>query len=298
MKKPSAILCSDWHLRETVPICRKDDFWKVQWQKVDWIAELQRKYDCPVFHAGDLFHHWKPSPHLLSVTMEHLPNKFFTIYGQHDLPNHSLELKEKSGIYTLEKAGKLKVLDEASWGQKPDKGSYLMPYTDRLILIWHHFTYLGKDPWPGVTSPKAPLLLNKYPQFDLIITGDNHQPFVSNLRGRLLVNPGCLTRQRSNETYQPRVYLWYAKSNTVIPVYYPHYKEDVITREHIDIKEERNERLDAFVSRLKLEWEKNWEGQLAGVPITFEEKLDQFFKSNRIRKQVKDIIYKAMEEKK
>jgi len=297
--KPDAILTSDWHLRETTPICRTDDFWKMQWQKVDWIAELQRKYYCPVFHAGDLFHHWKPSPYLLSMTMEHLPDGFCTVYGQHDLPGHSLELKEKSGIYTLEKAGKLKVLDEANWGQKPDKGSYLMPYTDRLILVWHNFTYVGKDPWPGVTSPKAHILLRKYKQFDLIVTGDNHQSFtVNGHQGNLLVNPGNLTRQTADQIdFQPKLYLWYAETNTVEAVDVP-IQKDVITREHIDRVDAMDKKIEAFISRFKEEWEKNWEGQLAGVPITFEEKLDQFFESNRVRKQVKNIIYKAMEEKK
>jgi DNA repair exonuclease SbcCD nuclease subunit len=287
MKKPSAILTSDWHLRETTPTCRTDDFWKAQWDKVDWIAELQKQYDCPVLHAGDLFHHWKPSPFLLSATIKHLPDKFVTIYGQHDLPQHSLELKEKSGIYVLEKAGKLRVLDEASWGQKPDKGSYFLPVTERHILVWHKFTYIGKDPWPGITSPKENELLKKYPQFDLILTGDNHQPFVVEWKGRLLVNPGCLTRQRASETHEPRIYLWYAEQNQVEKVIVPHIKE-AVTNEHIEVKKERDERMDAFIDSLEMEWDEE---------LNFEENVKQFFNRNRVRKCVKEIILKAMDDK-
>ena len=107
-KKPSAILTSDFHLREDTPVCRTDNFWETQWKKVQWVKDLQREYDCPVLHAGDLFHAWKASPYLLRETMKHLPNNFWTIFGQHDLPQHSLELKNKSGVSALEEAGKLK----------------------------------------------------------------------------------------------------------------------------------------------------------------------------------------------
>ncbi|KKL99820.1 hypothetical protein LCGC14_1810530, partial [marine sediment metagenome] len=85
--KPDLILTSDWHLREDTPICRTDDFWSAQWNKVDQVMALQSKYDCPILHAGDLFHHWKPSPYLLSETIDHLQgSRFYTVYGQHDLP--------------------------------------------------------------------------------------------------------------------------------------------------------------------------------------------------------------------
>jgi hypothetical protein len=46
--KPTAILTADWHLRDTQPICRTDDFWESQWIKANYIMELQRKYGCPV----------------------------------------------------------------------------------------------------------------------------------------------------------------------------------------------------------------------------------------------------------
>ena len=90
-KNPNLIITSDWHLRETNPICRLDDFVEeTQWKKVNFISDLQKKYGCPVVHAGDLFDKWKPSPELLTKTMQHIPNDFHTIYGQHDLPNHNL----------------------------------------------------------------------------------------------------------------------------------------------------------------------------------------------------------------
>jgi DNA repair exonuclease SbcCD nuclease subunit len=295
---PSAIFCSDIHLRETQPTCRTDDFWSAQWKIIDWLAELQRKYNCPVIHAGDLFHEtkanrqsfWKPSPYLISMAMEHLPDHFVTIYGQHDLPDHNFELRDRSGIYVLEKAGKIQVMQTCHWDQTPKEPSWQGEFAEgieRKVLVWHNFTYVGQEPWPGCTSPKAHSLLRKYKQFDLIVTGDNHQSFVTKgVDGNLLVNPGSLTRQNAEQiNFKPKVYLWFAEDNSVEAIEVPIAK-NVITREHIEKVEERDKRIDAFISRMDSEWE---------LTADFDENLERFFQLNRVRKQVKEIIYKAKE---
>jgi len=284
MKKPDAILTSDWHLREDQPTCRTDNFWEAQWKKVAFIREYQLRYDCPVLHAGDLFHHWKPSPHLLSMAIEYLPEEFYTVYGQHDLPNHNLDLDHKSGIHTLLKAGKLQVIG-VHWGQKPNQ-SKVLRIKSKKIIIWHNFTYIGKEPFPGAKG-KAFIKLKKYGKYDLIVTGDNHQSFyLYGDNGNLLVNPGNITRQVADQiNFKPKIYLWYAESNTVEAIELP-IETGVITREHIERKQKRDERIDAFVSKLNTDW---------NMSLNFEDNLNKFFEKNRIRKQVKDIIYKAMD---
>jgi len=288
MGKPSCILTSDWHLREDTPTCFTGDFQLEQWEAVQTIYDLQAKYNCPILHAGDLFHHWKPSPWLLSKTIFFLPKQFYTIYGQHDLPQHNWELRDKSGIHTLEKAGSLRVLKGCHYGQQPDMDYYaeaeITGFTKR-ILVWHHMAYIT-PPFPGATEGMAEGILRKYPQFNLIITGDNHQSFWTEYKGRLLVNPGNITRQSAKQIdFKPRVYLWYAETNTVEPVYLP-ITEGVISREHIDRVEERNERIQAFISKLPTEWQKG---------ISFEENLEIFFSQHTVRKSVKEIIYKSLE---
>ena len=283
-KTPSAILCSDFHLREDQPVCRTDDYEKAQWHKVDFIRELQTKYNCPVLHSGDLYNHWKPSPHLLSKTMEHLPKNFWTIYGQHDLPQHSMELAYKSGIATLERAGKLKIIQGCHWGEIPKHLS--LTFNMKKVLVYHIMTYQGKRPWPGCTDPMAGKLLRKYPEYSLIVTGDNHKPFVEEYEGRLLVNPGSLTRHNADQIdHKPRVYLWYAETNTVEPVYLP-IEQNVISREHISRKEERDGRIDAFISQLDSDWK---------AAVSFEENLERFFQANQIRKSVTEIVMKSIE---
>jgi len=149
-KKVSAILTSDWHLREDTPTCFTGDWHQEQWKAVEVIRGLQAQYKCPVLHAGDLFHHWKPSPGLISQALWFLPEDFHTIYGQHDLPQHSWELREKSGLNTLKVAGRLKVLMGCHYGQEPKEPTIRACELTKQknVLVWHHLTYLQK-PFPG-----------------------------------------------------------------------------------------------------------------------------------------------------
>jgi DNA repair exonuclease SbcCD nuclease subunit len=289
IEKPDAILTSDWHIRETTPTCRTDNFLKAQDDKIIFVRTLQQKYNCPVLHAGDLFHHWKPSPYLLSNIYNYIPREFYTVYGQHDLPQHNLENQVKCGAFNLATVGALTLLDGVHWGGDPELENYpSFEIEDRQILVWHHMVWQGKRLWPGQTDPSAVAVLKKYPEYDLIVTGDNHKPFVEEYEGRLLVNPGSLTRQSADQIeHTPRVYLYYADNNTVRPVFCPIQKgEEVISRTHIQRVEQRDERIEAFISRLDEEWQ---------VGLSFEQNLEAFFGKNRIRQSVKDIIYKAIE---
>lgn len=287
--KVDLILTSDWHLRDDTPSCRTDDFGKAQWDKVGQIMELQNQFDCPVLHAGDLFHHWKPSPYLISQAISHIPHDFFTVAGQHDLPQHNMGLIKKSGLYTLVVAGVVNWIKGAgNFGEEVGLVMEGWRNTEgRKVGVWHHFVWDGKNlPWPDCDQITARQVLKDNPDFDLIVTGDYHKPFTYEYKGRLLVNCGCLTRQAADyATHKPRVWLWEAATNTV-KAHYLKIDEGVVDRQHIEVTEERNKRLEAFIERLSSEWE---------VSVSFEENLQRFFSSNKIRKSVVDLVHKAME---
>lgn len=294
--KIDLILTSDWHLRDDTPSCRTDNFEEAQWLKVTQVAQLQKDYACPVLHAGDLFHHWKPSPYLISKAIYHLPDDFYTVAGQHDLPQHNLDLFEKSGMNTLLQAKAVNWIRKGNFGQEvgtalifpPRKiasASYQQP--SRKVGVLHRFVWNGKEwPWPECQEKTAKEILKENPDFDLIVTGDYHRPFTYEYKGRLLVNCGCLTRQVADyDNHRPRVWLWNAVDNTVRPEYLVAEK-GVISRDHIEVQEEKNKRLEAFIARLSDEWE---------VSVSFEENLKRFISTNHVRKSVVDLVYKAME---
>lgn len=276
---------ADVHLveRDYQTPCRTDSLWDAQWKKLDFISDMQRQFNCPVLCAGDLFDYWKPSPDLLAETIKHLPEQFHTIYGQHDLPQHNLQLAYKSGIYALETAKALSILPNCHWGQTPSKEGITWSYPNgRQVLVWHIMNYQGVEPWPGCVDPKAAKLLRQYPQYDLILTGDNHKSFTESHEGRWLVNPGSMMRLNADQIdHRPKVYMWYAEDNFINMKFLP-VDINVINRDHLVAKTERDERIDAFIDRL----DDNFE-----TTLSFEDNLEEFRKTNQVRKSVMEIIY-------
>ncbi len=296
--KPTAIITSDIGLQEGQPICRLDDYWAAQGYKLAWLKALQEEYDVPILDAGDLFEHWKPSPYLLKWALENLPDGIITIPGNHDLPAHNLDLYEKSGLAVLEAAGKIEVLKQDDvkdmnhevfvysfpWGMETTGLSESRRPDVCHVALVHTMTYIGRS-YPGCKDPGALQLLKKMEGFDLIIVGHNHQHFMVNYKDRKLISPGSLTRTTADQIdYQPNVFLWYADTNDIVPVPVP-IEKGVISREHIDSAAQKDERIEAFVSRLSDEME---------IGLSFEQNLENYFSTHRSRQGVKDIVWGAV----
>lgn len=286
-KAPNAILTGDWHIRETKPLCRVDDFEKTLWRKIRFISKVQKKYGCPVLHSGDLFHHWKPSPYLIAKTIKNLPKQFYSVYGNHDLPDNTMEQKHKSGLYAVASGKGLTEIEYGNWDDLDKEPTYL-DIGGRKVLVMHIYVTNDKKFW-NTEDQKAHLLFKKYPEADLILTGDNHIPFVLKTKtGRLLVNPGPITRQDASQVdYKPRIYLYYADENKVIPLPIP-IDKDAVTDEHIRSKQLKDAKSEAFVNSLNTEW---------SGEASFETNLKKFeiANSDKVPKEVFNIIYKALE---
>jgi len=282
MKKADAILCGDIHLREDTPKCRVDNFFEAQCAKLMFISNLQKEHGCPVLCSGDLFHKAIPSLFFVGIIAGLIPDMFYTVYGNHDLPNHNLKNQKDCGVYHLNAIGRIGIVP-THFGQTPEGPSFKVK--GRKVLIWHVMTYRGHEPYPGCTHPKARSILNNYPDYDLILTGDNHEPFVQTHKGRLLVNPGSMMRQEAGQIdYKPAVWLWYADTNTVEPVYLPIVK-NAVTREHLDSVEEKETRVAAFIEKLDSN----------GLDfVDFEKNLEVFFGTNRVRSTIKDLTYEIV----
>ena len=211
------------------------------------------------------------------------------VAGNHDLPQHNMDLIHKSGLQTLVKAGAVDLLEGTHWGEEPFHGTFLIPsatHHDKCIAVWHVMTYVGEKPWPDCTDLNARQILEKYPQFALILTGHNHKTFVREVDERLLVNPGSITRQTAAQIdHKPCVFLWYSDDNTVEQVFLKT-EAGVISREHLDRVEKRDARITAFVKRLTGSWKST---------VSFEENLERFRQNNHVRKSVMDIVYKSID---
>lgn len=287
--KADLIITSDWHLTDKQPKCRTDNFWKAQWDKIDQIFALAYEFGAPVYHAGDLFEHWKTSPYLLNQTIKHLINYspyFWTIIGNHDMPAHNIDDMDKSGLQTLFETEIVnRVIDQIDWGGPLDYSP--IKIGKRKVVFIHIMTWKGKKPWPNCTDPECYELFDWFPDCDLIVTGHNHKTFTAKKGKQILVNPGSLTRHKADQIkHKPCVFLYDAKSHK-IKKHVLKYKKNVISREHLDIKKEKDKRINAFIEKLQNDWD---------ISLSFENNLERAFKANKISKKIQQMIYTWMEE--
>ena len=305
-KKADAILTADIELRAFQPTCRTDDHWAAQERKIKWLCQLQVGNDnCPIFDAGDLFdkrYKSNPSHELLGWAMENLPEKFYTIPGNHDLPGKSIDNYSNSAMAVLEKAKKIIPAWRYPFQVKEIKGTpyvhiYGFPWncsfekvdTDKgyiNIALVHTMVYEEFEPFPGCVGYSAKEVMDLLPDFDLIVCGHNHQTFTREENGRVLVNPGSLMRNDADQIdFKPSVFLWFADTNTIKRVHVP-IEEGVINRDYIDIKKAKENRLDAFVEKL---------GEQVVSGINFHDNLEAAVSDGLITQGVRDKVWNYYE---
>jgi len=298
-KKATAILAADLHIRSDVPMCRTDDYLETQFSKLEFIFQICKNNECPLLVAGDIGNksQW---PNWLLEKVIALVNKYeidiVGILGQHDLPEHRLDYWLKSGCGVLHSSMALFIIqgeltmDDICTLHPFSYGKQITDAQSKKkqlkVAMTHQMVIENKPLWPGQKAPKGNALLKKLPGYSLILCGDNHTPFVAEYDGRLLVNPGSMMRMTAAQIdHKPRVYKWFADTNTVETVYLP-IKKSVVNRVHIEDKQERDKRMEAFVSRISSDIE---------IGLSFESNLEEYFNSNRTKESVRNKIWRAME---
>ena len=302
-KKADAILTGDIEIRAFQPTCRTDNHWEAQERKMKWLCELQQKHDCPVLDSGDLFdkkYKVHPSNELTRWAGYHIPDNFHTVPGNHDLPGKTYENYSNSAMAVLEMAGKLShysggyllysdcvgsVVSGFEWGRSIKQEERYNIECPAIALV-HAMIYEEFEPFPGCIGHSVKETMDLLPDYDLIVTGHNHQTFVLEKNGRVLVNPGSFMRNDADQAdHKPCVFLWYADSNKVEQVFVP-IEKDVITRDHIDIKKEKEHRIDAFVEKL---------GEQATTGVDFGVNLEVNIKSGDVPKGVENKVWEYYE---
>lgn len=303
MRQADAILMSDLHIRDDAPVAWVGDYWRAQRNAIRTISELYTLHKHPsILIGGDFFDKPKPSLELVSWVMGNFPGDaadVFTTAGQHDLPNHSLSLLNKSALFLLSEANKLHLLLEGhcaaggrgnfmvwgyGWGDKYVDKVHELP--ERNVALRHITAWHKNKPFPGCSMrSNASRLLKRMKEFDLIVTGDNHSPFVVEHKGRLLVNPGSLMRISADQKdFKPRVYLWYAEDNTVEPIYIPQ-EEKTVSRIHMSHKPQVSDELRSFIERIGSELE---------ITANYEKNLKKFIRKHKPSKSVRQKVWEAV----
>jgi len=294
-----AILASDLHVRHDSPICRTDDFQVAMWKKIKFIVDLCKKCGCPLLIGGDVGHRSQWPNWLLVKFMDIIKEiEVVSCLGQHDLPGHNLEEFEASGCGVLKQANSIRFRN-CFVGHKEGKvylhdvevfhwGQDMVTATNTpCIALTHQMVMNGNPDYPGQEGSQGIDLLKKN-SYQLILSGDNHKPFIVEYDGKILVNPGSMMRTTAAQAdHRPRVYAWNASLNAVHPIYLP-IQEDVVDRTHIDEKQDRDARMDALVDRVKIDYD-------AG--FSFEQNMEAHLLSNKTPADVKEKVWGAMEQK-
>lgn len=302
--KASAILTADIEIRSFQPVCRTDNHWKAQERKIKWLCDLQKENDnCPIFDAGDLLdkkYKTNPSHELLNWAIHNLPYDIYTVPGNHDLPGKSIKNYKNSAMAVLEGAGVLTAvgttfLDDFAiigfpWGVPIKLSNRQSQYINKkkkpIIALIHEMIYENEPPFPGCEGFSAEQVIDMLPGVDLIVTGHHHQTFTLKKGKQILVNPGSLMRNDADQVdFKPSVFLWYAENNSIKRVFVP-IEEGVISREHIEVVKQREERLDAFIEKL---------GDQTVTGVNFHENLERAVSSKEVAQPVKDKVWQYYE---
>jgi len=311
---PTAIIIGDLHLYDNVPEARIDNYLETRSKKIQWICDLQSKYfNPPILQSGDIFENWRCSHNLLSWCIENLPRDIITIPGNHDLPSLSIENYYRSPLRTIFSSKKISMpavhaLDEEGiiqykrktiqcsnmniigfpWGSTPKNIKTKAEKGKVNVAIAHCMVYKKEEEWPGMVAEKAKMLLRKLKNYDLIVTGHNHKAFTEELNGRILVNPGSIFRAHADQfEHRPRVYLYYSETNTIEKIYIPiKPAEEVLSKAHIEKKENKEKRKSSFVRKLNSLYE---------VSISYKENLKKHFESNPTGARIEEKVWEMGE---
>ncbi len=211
------IACSDLHIREKAPQSRKDNFFASQKRKVMWLFKTAQEKKADIICGGDVFDSavlpYKVVRQYVALALKYNVN-LHCVYGQHDLRYHVYKSYANTPLSVLLTAMGKDHLDEqpfendlvyvqgASW----ERGLPNIKEGKVNILAVHRLVTKSGGLWPGHTTYKEGGELLKDSDFDIIVSGDNHQSFAVVKNNKYLFNSGSLVRLSTAQyEYAPRV---------------------------------------------------------------------------------------------
>lgn len=253
---------SDLHATTHNPPCRTDNMLDTLKKKYQQISDIFDYEGCRIcIQAGDFFDSPKEPYHLVNWFLDFHKGKWadyktLGVAGQHDMVNHTLDLENTPyrclvGAGVLFHLGKEPfILDDVyvygrSWGERTP----IIKSGKAFNILVIHETLVKEKIWEGQANVKFGDDFIKKSEFDLVIAGDNHSPFTSRYRSKLLVMCGSVLRLKVDQhDYQPCVYTF--DTDTKKLQKHPLKIEDVIKVEEHKEKKKRKLNINNFISLL------------------------------------------------
>lgn len=284
----------DFHFRSKAPEARLDNYLETQDKLISWMRDQFPGYRW--LCSGDLLHLARERAEPLSwvyYLLNVLP-EFWGVRGNHDLLYHSLNELHRSSIGLLEMAGKFHPLsvspiiedDVEIYGY--DFGTeiqHVKPKKTKTLIAVYHGMVL-KEANPFYSGLVAKNILTEFPEYDIILTGDNHEGFVEAVDDRVLINPGAFKRDNADMIdVQPYVYTFDTEMKTVERVAVP-IQDDIISRDHIELEKERDKRMEELADKFP---------EMRNTTLNFQENLYEFITENGPKAEVEHTILEWLE---
>jgi len=210
------LLMSDVHVDERQPVNRIDVIEITQLKKLEQVVAIASKHDAPILQAGDFTN--RPTIANRTITrllwlMRTNSVPFYCVSGQHDLLFRSYENLGDTAMGVLAASGLYNIIPPdisvdfgsttvygCHWGSEPP--TEVAP-NKHNILVAH--AAVGGKLFTDHKITSAEDYLKQYPQFDLILVGDYHYPFIKSVQNkrtgkkRTIVNTGVLLRRSIDE---------------------------------------------------------------------------------------------------
>lgn len=302
LRKPICIFGGDFHLRSDQPLSRIDNYREAQRGKLKQVRGITNGLGVPFINAGDLTHKSRVGDEFLAWIMKKLPQPFYTIWGNHCLPFHNSEQYPTSALNALEKSDDVIVLRERLLFPEDSLAIHPFNFPElpenpkrkktpwKRVALCHFLTYSGKDkPYPTFKGEDAKSWLKRLDHFDLIVVGDNHQTFLYEEpeTGRKILSPGSLLRDDAAQMeHKPCVWIYY--NNGDLEPYFLKVApaSEVLTREHIEKVNEKDERLQAFVEHLQKDSDFK--------ELDFKKNLQEFMEDNKTKTNIQSRVWEAI----
>lgn len=285
------ILTGDLHLRKTVPRCRnqtEEQWYEHQRDVLTFIVDVCNARDEDLYINGDVFDKSIVHPSIISLflgVMSKLRTKCYVDYGNHDQASRSDDLTQTS-FGVLESVKKFdntlrSISESQAWVPYGNKE----PIGNGPVLFLHELTVEKHEDAKFFDAVSAKELLNTYQDFKYIATSDNHKAFVVEIKGRKVLNPGCITKQSASyKDAKLLVYSLDVETGEHEAIYLPE-DSSVVDDSYLVEDKERENRINAFVDSLKKSGE---------VTLSFRDNVFKEVATSKMKpltaKYIKDIM--------
>lgn len=296
------LIVGDLHIYGKNPPCRKDNLVEAQFQKLEEIVSVAKKYRAKIIQVGDIFESPNISYGLWRKTAEILRNVVVVfVYGNHDLLWHSLDtaLDTATGALTILPNFRTPNVHDFSylhWGSDKIEGE---EKTNILIshkaIIPNHMV----NKWMTTSKDEYIIFSNSLQKFDWIFCGHYHKPYVVGEGQTTIINPGVVCRRRAIEeeiAHVPSVVIidFVREDFDMIPLKTARLAEEVMSEDHLElgrIKKITRYNAENFLRKLK-----TLHGLSEKSPAQFLSRLLEVLKDKEMEKGVEEILMSTMEE--